>query len=75
VRDQAGRRRGHEQARDPGNEWVVIEAGTTDDEAWTADDLPDAEPETSQRVTLIEFTWVGARGAQPVIFVSREWLQ
>jgi hypothetical protein len=52
----------------------VIEAGTPGD-VWTEDELPDAEPETSQRVTLIEFTWVGARGAQPVIFVSREWLQ
>jgi hypothetical protein len=34
-----------------------------------------AELPTSERVTLIEFMWIGAAGAQPVIFVDREWLQ
>jgi hypothetical protein len=33
------------------------------------------EPPTSERVTLIEFMWFGAAGAQPVILVEREWLQ
>jgi hypothetical protein len=33
------------------------------------------EPATSERVTLIEFMWFGAAGAQPVILVEREWLQ
>jgi hypothetical protein len=27
-----------------------------------------------QRVTAIEFRWVGATGVQPVVLVSREWL-
>jgi hypothetical protein len=35
----------------------------------------DDEPDTSERVTLIEFMWVGRTGAQQVILVSREWLQ
>ena len=35
----------------------------------------DAEPDTSERITLIEFLWEGRTGAQPVILVSREWLQ
>jgi hypothetical protein len=35
----------------------------------------DAEPNTSERVTLIEFVWIGQTGEQPVILVSREWLQ
>jgi hypothetical protein len=34
----------------------------------------DPEPDVTERVTLIEFTWIGMRGAQPVIFVAREWL-
>ena len=34
-----------------------------------------AEPDTSERITLIEFLWEGTRGAQQVILVSREWLQ
>ena len=35
----------------------------------------DAEPDTSERITLIEFLWQGKAGAQQVILVSREWLQ
>ena len=35
----------------------------------------DAEPGTSERITLIEFMWSGLTGAQQVILVSREWLQ
>jgi len=35
----------------------------------------DTEPDVSERITLIEFTWMGLTGAQPVIFVAREWLQ
>jgi hypothetical protein len=35
----------------------------------------DAEPDTSERITLIEFLWTGPTGEQPVILVSREWLQ
>jgi hypothetical protein len=35
----------------------------------------DSEPEATEKITLIEFTWTGLRGAQPVIFVAREWLQ
>ena len=35
----------------------------------------DAEPDTSERITLIEFLWEGRTGAQQVILVSREWLQ
>ena len=34
----------------------------------------DAEPDTSERITLIEFLWEGLTGAQQVILVSREWL-
>ena len=32
-------------------------------------------PDATEKVTLIEFMWRGLRGAQPVIFVAREWLQ
>ena len=35
----------------------------------------DSEPDSTERITLIEFTWMGVRGAQPVILVAREWLQ
>ena len=35
----------------------------------------DGEPDATERITLIEFTWFGLTGAQPVILVSREWLQ
>jgi hypothetical protein len=35
----------------------------------------DAEPDTSERITLIEFLWQGRTGAQQVILVSRQWLQ
>ena len=35
----------------------------------------DSEPDTSERITLIEFLWTGLTGDQPVILVSREWLQ
>jgi hypothetical protein len=34
----------------------------------------DPDPDISERITLIEFTWMGMTGAQPVIFVAREWL-
>jgi hypothetical protein len=34
-----------------------------------------ADPNASERITLIEFMWHGQRGAQQVILVSREWLQ
>ena len=33
------------------------------------------EPDISERITLIEFVWSGLTGTQPVILVSREWLQ
>ena len=33
------------------------------------------EPDTCERITLIEFLWEAATGEQPVIFVSRELLQ
>ena len=35
----------------------------------------DTKPNATEKVTLIEFTWMGLRGAQPVILVAREWLQ
>ena len=35
----------------------------------------DADLNTSERITLIEFVWEGRTGAQQVILVSREWLQ
>ena len=34
-----------------------------------------AEPQASERITLIEFMWTGETGAQPVLLVEREWLQ
>jgi hypothetical protein len=37
--------------------------------------VPRPEPDTSERVTVIEFLWTGSRGAQPVILIAREWLQ
>lgn len=49
-------------------DWPAIDT----DAAESADDT---EPEASERITLIEFTWVGLTGRQPVIYVSREWLQ
>jgi hypothetical protein len=33
-----------------------------------------AEPDRSERLTLIEFVWVETAGAQPVLFVAREFL-
>ena len=33
------------------------------------------EPDTCERITLIEFLWTGSAGFQPVILVAREWLQ
>ena len=38
---------------------------------WVA---PRPEPDTCERITLIEFLWTGAAGSQPVILVAREWL-
>ena len=35
----------------------------------------DPEQDTSERITLSEFLWTGPTGDQPVILVSREWLQ
>lgn len=35
----------------------------------------DAEPDVTEKITLIEFMWIGLRAAKPVIFVAREWLQ
>jgi hypothetical protein len=35
----------------------------------------DVEPSASEVITLIEFVWAGSAGEQPVILVSREWLQ
>jgi hypothetical protein len=35
----------------------------------------EVEPDASERITLIEFLWTGPTGEQPVILVSREWLQ
>ena len=35
----------------------------------------DAEPNVSERITLIEFLWEETTGAQQVILISREWLQ
>jgi hypothetical protein len=53
-----------------------IDAGMTGS-PWPVEARPpaDAEPDTSERITLIEFVWSGLTGSQPVIFVSREWLQ
>jgi hypothetical protein len=60
---------------------VGLVAGPTAD-VQRVDDRPerrqlraDVEPDTSERITLIEFVWSGATGAQLVILVSREWLQ
>jgi len=45
-------------------DWPAIDT----DAAESADET---EPEASERITLIEFTWVGLTGRQPVIYVSR----
>jgi hypothetical protein len=37
--------------------------------------VPSPEPDISERVTVIEFLWTGSGGAQPVILITREWLQ
>jgi KaiC/GvpD/RAD55 family RecA-like ATPase len=50
----------------------AIDAKRLDAGDWWANDT---EPETTERVTLIEFLWMGLTGAQPVIFVAHEWLQ
>ena len=50
----------------------AIDAKRLDAVDWWANDT---EPETTERVTLIEFLWMGLTGAQPVIFVAHEWLQ
>jgi hypothetical protein len=46
---------------------------------WETPETPEtpvgAEPDASERITLIEFMWQGTTGAQQVILVSREWLQ
>jgi hypothetical protein len=57
-------------------DWRPTELGTTEARSGASDWVPDdTEPVTSERITLIEFMWMGLRGAQPVILVSREWLQ
>jgi hypothetical protein len=47
------------------------------DGPWPSEARPpiDSEPDTSERITLIEFLWTGLTGDQPVILVSRELLQ
>lgn len=71
---QAGRRpgvRADEVADASANSHGPIDARPGSDDRWA----DDTEPETSERITLIEFTWFGLTGAQAVILVAREWLQ
>ena len=60
-------------------EWLIERLATEDTTdgrsgrgRWAPDD---AEPDTSERITLIDFLWEGQTGAQQVILISREWLQ
>ena len=55
---------------------AAMEAHLTDGRAPSEERPPSgAERDTSERVTLIEFMWSGLTGTQPVILISREWLQ
>ena len=68
---QAGVRRQAQAPVDPLDDWHGVDAHPPSEERSPAD----AEPGTSERITLIEFRWSGLTGAQQVILVSREWLQ
>ena len=62
------------------DDWEAIDAVQTGDRLWgeerpAAEAEAETEPDTSERIILIEFVWWGLTGSQPVILVSREWLQ
>jgi hypothetical protein len=64
------------QTGDHGRARLEAEVGATDARSRQPQSPPeDGEPDTSERVTVIEFLWQGRTGAQQVILVSREWLQ
>jgi hypothetical protein len=56
--------------REPLADWLVELSAADEDPV-----VEGVEPNTSERITLIEFRWQGQIGAQQVILVSREWLQ
>jgi hypothetical protein len=78
ARQRGGRRRG-QPAADAAVEAFAdrLEVDVLSSGTGTPGQLPqaDPEPDASERITLIEFTWVGLTGTQPVILVAREWLQ
>jgi hypothetical protein len=79
VRSRAGRRRGRrfDVGADRLGDARSVDRVAPDGRPRAAGDgsADDTEPEASERITLIEFTWMGFTGPQPVILVAREWLQ
>jgi hypothetical protein len=78
VHSRAGRRRGRrpDVGADRLGDARSVDRVAADGRPRAGDgSADDTESEASERITLIEFTWMGFTGPQPVILVAREWLQ
>ena len=74
-RGQAGDGRRRRARADRLVEWPDGDGRAAVERSRRPQPLDDVEPDTCERITLIEFLWMAPTGEQPVIFVSRELLQ